>query len=312
VYRLEADMALSISSFDFLSPVKVIATAAALIGAEWIWLPQDFAFDEENVSGAHTLNELILERYTYEFANKPYVLLGSSVLTHIPPPHCRPKNIASIFLQGRSAVTGLEAVRRVKSRPEVLFIESTTLLTGMDQDLLTSVFTPIYWHIRAFIPPLRNNRNLLIMFYRWALYNPAQYDPVKLLPRESVQQWNEAHAAGFNAYMREFRMDNQISGIVGYVVTSVRELQEKGTRVIVFFPADLRIKELSPHKQIQSALRAELPDIQMVDPPDQEFPVYRSDGMHLEAASGLQVFEYLMRVAELPFVSHCTAMSPAS
>src|SRR4051794_37891848 len=148
-------MGSSISNFDFRSPAKVILTAAALIGIMWIALPRDLAFDEEFFPGAQSLNELVLEKYTYEFDRKSIVLLGSSVLTHIPPPGCRPDNVASIYLQGRSAVTGLAALRRINAHPKVVFIESTTLLTGVDQDLLDSVFTPLYWRVRALVPPLR-------------------------------------------------------------------------------------------------------------------------------------------------------------
>jgi hypothetical protein len=147
------------------------------------------------------------------------------------------------------------------------------------------------------------------MLYRWALYNPAQNSPVKVLPDQNVTQWNEAHANGFNAYMREFRMDSQIPEFVKFVVERVRELQQHGTRVVFYFPADIRIKQLSPHKEFQSALEKELPDVQMVDPPDNEFPIYRPDGMHLHAASGVQFFDYLMHAAGLTSTSNCKVVA---
>src|SRR6185295_19671281 len=132
----------STSSFDPAAIAKAAGAAFVTIAVAWAAVPKELPYDEQPVRGAETLNELVVERFIYEDPRKPVVLLGSSILTLMPPRHCRPDNVAFLDLQGRSAMTGLEVLRRVKARPEVVFVEITTTAIGADEKLLEAVFTP--------------------------------------------------------------------------------------------------------------------------------------------------------------------------
>jgi hypothetical protein len=116
-------MHLSISNFDMAAVLKTIGTLVLTIFVAWIVTPGSFVFDEEPVPGSSALNELVIEQYIHEYQKKPIVLLGSSIQTMVPPPNCRPDNVATIYLQGRSAMSGLEALRRTAARPQTVFIE---------------------------------------------------------------------------------------------------------------------------------------------------------------------------------------------
>src|SRR6266849_1703846 len=102
-------MRLSIFNFDVAPLAKAIGTGTLFVAVVWWILPETFVFDELPIGSAETFNELVLEQYTYEHSHKSIVLVGSSIQTMIPPPQCRPENTATIFLQGRSGMSGLEA-----------------------------------------------------------------------------------------------------------------------------------------------------------------------------------------------------------
>jgi hypothetical protein len=92
----------------------------------------------------------------------------------------------------------------------------------------------------------------------------------------------------------------------------VRELQQQGARVILFDSADWRIRARSPEKELRASLRAALPDVEYIDAPDPQVPIYRYDGRHFTDSSGVQFFEFLMNYAGLPFVPKCRAIPPPS
>ena len=162
-------------SFTFnskLTPlIKGIGAAFGTACLAWILVPAHLPFDEYPAPGPQALNELVLEKYLHDYSHKPIVLLGSSIQTQIPPAACRPENVATIYLQGRSAMSGLEALRRTGAHPKVVFIEVSRLLIGVDENLIGTVFTPYYWRIRSLIPPLRHDRNWFVLWYRSEVYD---------------------------------------------------------------------------------------------------------------------------------------------
>src|SRR5205085_10213280 len=126
----------------------------------WLAVPARSSLDEELWPlSAQTHNELVLERYTYEHLEKPIVLVGSSILTMMPPARCRPDEVATLDLAGGSILASLEAIRRLGARPRVLLVEVRTLLRTADRDLLHTVLMAVYWHGPARVPPPHYNRN---------------------------------------------------------------------------------------------------------------------------------------------------------
>jgi hypothetical protein len=306
-------MHLSISNFDMAAVLKTIGTLVLTIFVAWIVTPGSFVFDEEPVPGSSALNELVIEQYIHEYQKKPILLLGSSIQTMVPPPNCRPDNVATIYLQGRSAMSGLEALRRTAARPQTVFIEIPTLLIGVDQELINTVFTPLYWRIRSIISPLRHERNWLVLLYRWRHYERSPPPFALQDPPQSVDEWKRLMAPRTPAFVNR-NDDRTIGLILPDLVWLVRALQQQGTRVLFYNPIDPALRALSPMKDLHAALRAAFPEIEVIEAPDDEFPIYRWDGMHLVDASGLRLFEYLMRRAGLSVQKKCqvTVKQPPS
>src|SRR5205085_2816121 len=210
--------------------------------------------------------------------------------------HCRPPDVATLYLQGRGARTGLEAMLRIGARPRVVFIEVPSLFHILDEPLLEASFVPL-WRIRTLIPPLRHNRNWLVLLYHRLFYERGGDTYDYPLPTQNVAEWNEAHAARFAGYLQESPEEQaaRLAPLVAAdVVPQIPARQQRGARIILFDSADPRIRARSPEKELRASLKAALPDVEFVDAPDDEMRIYRSDGRHFEAASGVQYFEWLM------------------
>jgi hypothetical protein len=301
----------SISSFELTAVLKTLGTTLVIILVVWLVTPRSFVFDEQPVPGAGPLNELIVEQYIHERQDKPIVFVGSSVQTMVPPPHCRPDNVATIYIQGGGPMSGLETLRRTGARPKVVFIEVSTLLRGVDDDLMKAVFMPVYWRIRSVISPLRHERNWLVLLFRSRLYKRSPPRFTLEEPTESVDEWRQLMAPRSVPLVAQ-NDDRTIALVLPDVVSRVRELQQQGTQVIFYDPMDPELAALAPNKDVRLALRAALPDVEIIEAPDDEFPIYRWDRMHVVDASGLRLFEYLMRREGLPIQKKCELLSRRS
>jgi hypothetical protein len=257
-------MRLYISNFDGAPVAKAVAAGALLIFIAWAITPSKLAFDETPILGAEPASELVVEQYTYEHQRKPIVLVGSSIQIGIPPVFCRPENVATIYLWGRSGQSGLEAIIRTGARPELVFVETLQLAGIADPELKDAVFKPIYWWIRTLIPPLRYNRNWFVLLNRKFI----KRDPVEAkgptfpleLPPMSLDEWDKEvlHPESW-PYFREVNNDNNIRIGMEHLVPLVRTIQQRGARVIMYNPADPRLTKISPGKDLTAAIRAALP-----------------------------------------------------
>jgi hypothetical protein len=294
-----------ISSFDYSDLFKAIVTAAIVVLLTWVVLPRHPPYENQLPPSAEVDNEIVVWQYIEHYRDKPVVFVGSSITTEIPDPNCRPQNVASIPLQGRSAVTGLEVIRRVGARPDVVFVEVPQLTIGVDRRLVDTVVTPLYWRIRSFIPPLRYTRNWMILLYQKMQWDLRPFDYTVEIPRETVGEWEQQHAAFFNAVLNTLGQPSTIGDTIAQIEAPVHDLQARGTRVIFFDPVDPRIRNALPERETRDVLRATFPDIPIVDTPD-DIPIYRHDGLHVHWSSGLQFFNYLMNYAGISYEPKCT------
>lgn len=293
-----------LSEFDLRPLAKGVGTALLTILLAWVVVPNRVPSDERQAFGPQTQNELTIEQYMFEHHRKPVVLVGSSVVTLLPAPHCRPRDVAGLYLQGRGARTGLEALLRIGARPRTVFIETPSLFHILDEPLLDAVFAPL-WRWRVLIPPLRHTRNWAVLLYHHVFYEGGGDEYEYALPTVPVADWNMAHAKKFAAYLQESRQDEYVRLVVADVVPRVKELQRRGARVIFFDSADPRIRAGSPEKELRASLEAALPDVEFIDSPDDQMRIYRTDGRHFLDASGVQYFEWLMNYAKIPFTPRC-------
>jgi hypothetical protein len=299
-------------NFDFAAVAKALSTTIITILIAWVVVPARLpgTYDERAVFGAQTYNKLVLERYTFDGRDNPIVFVGSSIMTGIPPLACRPDNVASIYVQGGGPVTGLEVIRRVGAAPQLVFVDMQGLILGVDYNLIDAVFTPLYWHVRALVPPLRLNRNWFVLLYRKEAFARTPDKHVIDYPTQTVAEWNAQRASFFAPYIQQGSAGAAVKTAIDDLTERVRELRQRGTRVIIFNPMDPRIRRNSPSRDLTMEIRLRMPDVELINAPDEEFPIYRYDGLHFTAASGLQFFEYLMNRANAQFSSKCQLLPP--
>ena len=73
----------------------------------------------------------------------------------------------------------------------MIFIDMQGILDGVDHALIDTVFTPLYWRVRVLVPPLRLNRNWVVLLYRRMIFERSPDSTVVQYPPQTLAEWNE-------------------------------------------------------------------------------------------------------------------------
>jgi len=102
-------------------------------------------------------NIIRAQRYVYrDDSDLKMVIVGSSLAGNLNEKHIG-EGVKTIAFGAGSSKTGLEIVKRSKSKPQIVLVEmnDVNFLRKLDSDLLDSLYHPIYYWMRQYLPMLR-------------------------------------------------------------------------------------------------------------------------------------------------------------
>ncbi len=111
-------------------------------------------------------NMVRAQRYVYQDdSDLKMVIVGSSLAANINEKHIG-EGVKSIALGGGSSKTGLEIVKRSKSKPQIVLVEinDVNFLREIDAKLLDSLYHPIFYWMRLYLPMLREEYRPVSVF----------------------------------------------------------------------------------------------------------------------------------------------------
>ena len=96
------------------------------------------------------------------------VILGTSLAANINEKHIG-EGVQSIALGGGSTKTGLEIVKRSKSKPQIVLVEinNIALLRAIDGKLVDYLYNPIIYWMRKYLPMLREEYRPVSVFINY-------------------------------------------------------------------------------------------------------------------------------------------------
>jgi len=105
------------------------------------------------------------QRYVYQDdSDMKMVIVGSSLAANLNVKHIG-EGVKSIALGGGASQTGLEIVKRSKSKSRVVLVEiNDTIIRKIDSKLLDSLYHPIFYLLRQYLPMLREEYRPISVF----------------------------------------------------------------------------------------------------------------------------------------------------
>jgi hypothetical protein len=125
------------------------------------------------------------QRYVYQDdSDLKMVIVGSSLAANLNIKHIG-EGVKSIALGGRSSQTGLEIVKRSKSKPRIVLVEiNDTIIRKIDPELLDSLYHPIFYWMRQYLPMLREEYRPVSVFINYLKSRSKQN--LKMMTREEL------------------------------------------------------------------------------------------------------------------------------
>lgn len=120
-----------------------------------------------SADGASIMQDNIVKAQKYVYANNSnlkIVMVGSSLAANIPAKEIGDE-VKSIALGGGASQTGLEIIKRSKSKPPIVLVEiNDTISRKIDVDLIDSLYHPIFYWLRQYFPFLREEYRPVSVF----------------------------------------------------------------------------------------------------------------------------------------------------
>jgi hypothetical protein len=258
-------------------------------------LRESLPLEERDFQGEAYENATVAERYVLAPENKRTVIVGSSVAKGLPPEGFRPADVATLFIPGSGAMTGLEIIVRSAARPRVVLVEVDFADRGVDDDLISHVFDPATLALRKAMPMFQEENNLLNLLAKASIPHRAT---VADRPSMTVAEWRKQIRSRIDYYVSGFsNLYEPDQKLLARLTTQVKELEAHGARVVFFFdPLDRDIAAAPQISKWRRAVQSTFPEHEFI--PAADSALHLLDGIHFFRYAGIQYFEYLLGEAD--------------
>jgi hypothetical protein len=125
------------------------------------------------------------QRYVYQDdSDLKMVIVGSSLAANLNVKQIG-EGVKSIALGGGASQTGLEIVKRSKSKPRIVLVEiNDTIVRKINSELLDSLYHPIFYWLRQYLPMMREEYRPISVFIN-SLKSRSKQN-LKLMTREAL------------------------------------------------------------------------------------------------------------------------------
>jgi hypothetical protein len=260
-------------------------------------LRKSLSTEELEVQGEAYEKAAVAERYLLVPSEKRTVIVGSSVAKALPPEGFRPADVATIFMPGNGAMTGLEIILRSGARPQLVLVEVDFADRGVDEDLISHLFDPTMVALRRAMPIFQDENNLLNLLVKASLSHRS-HNAAADRPNVSVAEWRNKIRERIDYYVAGFGHPYKLSqAFLRRLKTQIEELETRGTRVVFFFdPLDQEIAAAPEIGGWRQTVRDAFFDHQFI--PAAGGSLHLLDGIHFFGYAGVQYFEYLLGEAD--------------
>ncbi|MEG3955233.1 hypothetical protein [Microcoleus sp. herbarium2] len=276
-----------------MSFYHVLVSGGVLPGSEGVSMSQN--------------NIVKAQRYVYQDdSNLKMVLVGSSLAGYLNVKDIG-EGVKSIALGGGASQTGLEIVKRSKSKPRIVLVEiNDTILRKIDSELIDSLYDPIFYSMRQYLPMLRQEYRPVSVFIDF-FKTRSQPNKERMSRKEldSLEVRNITPEVSQKAIQKEVDIQSkplseedaknmiQEADLIKNQIAEIKKTM--GAKVVLFdIPRDSRVNATISIKQVQELAKK-------LFPPDRfewlPFPKDRgwrtNDGTHLIRSDARDFAEFL-------------------
>jgi hypothetical protein len=240
------------------------------------------------------INIVKAQRYVYENnAEIEMVMVGSSLAANLQAKEIG-NGVKSIALGGGASQTGLEIVEKSERKPPIVFVEiNDTISRKVDADLIDSLYHPMFYWLRRYLPMLREEYRPVSVFI-YSLKNRSNQN--QKLTREEFDKLevrNTAPELSEKGIKMTLDIQSQplpekdiaiIKKEAEYIKHQIAKIQKYAQVRFVLFdiPQESRVNATLRRKQVRELMQSLFPPQNfewLPPPPPREWRT--NDGIHL-------------------------------
>lgn len=235
----------------------------------------------------------VIKAQQYAYDTNPalkMVLVGSSLTSNIRAEYMG-SQVANLGQAGGSTQTGLEIVKRKKSKPSILLVEvNETIDRKIDEQLVDSLYQPLLHFARMHLPMFKEEFKPVSVLIS---HIKNKYDENKkaiINPNEDKEQIKKSPARKIvieklvSENSKELDQEEQdlLRNQAEYIKAQIAEIKKDGVRVALFVvPREPLVDNTLRQKQVRELMRSLFPtdSFEWLQEPSREWVT--SDGTHL-------------------------------
>jgi len=247
------------------------------------------------------------QRYVYQDdSDLKMVIVGSSLAANLNVKDIG-EGVKSIALGGGSSKTGLEIIKRSKSKPPIVLVEmNDTIIRKIDADLVNSLYHPIFYWMRQYLPMMREEYRPVSVFIN-SLKSRSQQN-LKMMTREELDSLEGRNITPeLSQKAIKDTVDVQSTPLsekdaetmkqeAELIKTQIAEIKKNtGAKVVLFdIPLESRVNAAIRLKQVRElAKKLFPPDRFEWLPPPKEREWRTNDGVHLIRSDARDFAEFV-------------------
>jgi hypothetical protein len=235
------------------------------------------------------------------------VMVGSSLAANLNEKHIG-EGVKSIAFGGGSSKTGLEIVKRSKSKPQLVLVEMNDVdfLRKIDSELLDSLYHPIFYWMRKYLPMFREEYRPISVFIN-SLKSRSQPNQERMSREELDRLESRNVNPKLSQKAIQTAVDNEsiplsekdaetIKQEADLMRNQIEEIKKKiGAKVVLFeLPRESRVNTTLRITQVRElAKKLFPPDRFEWLPPPKEREWRTNDGIHLIRSDARDFAEFV-------------------
>jgi len=235
-------------------------------------------------------NEERAEEYIYSKEKYSTVFVGSGLTGHLINTGHN-SDAFNLFLPYSGACTGVEIVARSAKIPRVLFIETNCIFKGYNEKLIRSLYTPINYWLKFFLPVLQRKHHflsILKLMIKW-------FKEERAMLKAELPELDYEQLEIFREFYNQPPDKRQLGDLMESLKKYVDEIATKDCTVIFF---EMPLERSIANSLLASYQRTELKKIFPIDKytwiePNPLDTYYTQDGIHLLEESALRYSKHL-------------------
>ena len=248
------------------------------------------------------------QRYIYQDdSDVKMVIVGSSLATNLNEKHIG-ESVKSVAFGAGASKTGLEIIKRSKTKPQIVLVEvnDNNLLRIFDSELIDSLYHPIFYWMRQYLPMFREEYRPISVFInsfrsrlsqnlegmsREELDSLESQNITPELSQQAIQAAVERANKPFSE--KEVETMKQSADLMRNQIAEIKK--NTGAKVVLFdIPRDSRVNATLSMKQVRElAKKLFPPDRFEWLPPPKEREWRTNDGTHLIRSDARDFAEFL-------------------